>query len=620
MEDYQKYIENVITIRNLSKVVLDEKDDKQAIINKIQSNAKKCYEYKVWNDNFLNDFLFNKEVKDISKEDADNLIKFVNGIFNYTESLDLGISFKVFEKLLEYAKYNNDIKMYIEELYYTGVSLFYLSTKGVDDGDSVFANKIISYFIEGAKYVKDFEKYDSKTRQFIIRCLGNQKISINRLTKEGVYEYYKKYDEAMAVIDSKKYQEIDSSLNWANFIYSMNMDQLAILSYLRNYDDEYVANRVLDAATYVYNKNLNEDDSRLQNWRIDYFYKAALYHAGKLEVKELVDDLLKVVYNTDFNDISITGLKKNLSAKYYLLFYANKLESKDKEILNPIIQKQIKNTYKYLDQLPGEYYRHTMSEAVRNLVEMQADVSENDKSDMMNYIVAFHKPTYVHSLMVASLTKALTACMLMRNPEYLIGVLDTTNKEDVLSKSEAILNLAYNCGFYHDVGKNMVMSYININERKLINEEFECIKTHAKSGYDLLIKNKNNENYALAALYHHVFYDGSKGYPDNLEPCPSFIKPIVDILSVADSIDAATDSIGRHYTKPKTLDSLIEEFKTFSGTRYSPSVISLFDDKSVLQYIDNIITNERIIIYLNVYHKGRTYTVSTYLKDNKSDS
>ena len=56
---------------------------------------------------------------------------------------------------------------------------------------------------------------------------------------------------------------------------------------------------------------------------------------------------------------------------------------------------------------------------------------------------------------------------------------------------------------------------------------------------------------ALAALYHHCYYNGKGGYPNDVPSCPPEIKGIVDALSVADSLDAATDNIGRCYNLAK---------------------------------------------------------------------
>lgn len=615
MEEYKQYIENVKTIRNLSKLIIEDNDTNETIINKIKQNAKESYNYKTWDDDFLNRTLYLKHVEDITENEVKVIEDFASETFNYADSLDYGISYKLFELLFNYAKYHNDIPMYIKEAYNCGMALFYLNIKDRENGHSLFKKEITYYFKEGASFIDRFKEFDSETRQYIVRCAGNIKVCINRQTLKGCIEYYKEYDKAMSIINSKELREIDPSLKWDNFYYGMRLDELALLDYVRSSNDEKIASKLLDAAKYVYSQNITDDSSRLQNWRVEYFYYSTLYHNNQITLKELINKLIEIASKANPNDYSMSSISKNLSLKAFVLYYINKLNEKDKKEYYPTITSFIKEAYKYLDKLPGESYKHNATNAVRDLADIQSELDTSEKTDMMNYIVAFHKPTYVHSLMVAEISKALTACLLMNNPESLIGVLNLNSKEEILKNADKLINLAYNCGIYHDVGKNTVMSYININERKLIEEEFRCIKTHANSGFELLAKNKKNECFALAALYHHVYYDGKGGYPENLEMCPSFIKPIVDILSVADSIDAATDSIGRHYKYPKTLDALIEEFKAQKGTRYAPFVVDLFDNKDVRKRIDTIINVERLSIYMNVYHKGKTYTISTYSKE-----
>ena len=49
----------------------------------------------------------------------------------------------------------------------------------------------------------------------------------------------------------------------------------------------------------------------------------------------------------------------------------------------------------------------------------------------------------------------------------------------------------------------------------------------------------------------------------------------MDALTVADSLDAATDNIGRCYTMAKPVDTLLGEFRAQRGTRYAPEVVAL---------------------------------------------
>ena len=109
---------------------------------------------------------------------------------------------------------------------------------------------------------------------------------------------------------------------------------------------------------------------------------------------------------------------------------------------------------------------------------------------------------------------------------------------------------------------------------------------------------------APAALYHHCYYNGKGGYPNDVPSCPPEIKGIVDALSVADSLDAATDSIGRCYNLAKPFRTLLEELRVQSGTRYAPNVVALFEDERFCQQLAENTDAERKRVYLQVYHAG----------------
>ena len=74
-----------------------------------------------------------------------------------------------------------------------------------------------------------------------------------------------------------------------------------------------------------------------------------------------------------------------------------------------------------------------------------------------------------------------------------------------------------------------------------------------------------------------------------------------NILEAADCIDAATDRIGRSYSKGKSLDDVIREFKKGSGTRYAPYVVDLFSDNDVISDIKAILDNGRKENYKKAY-------------------
>ena len=75
----------------------------------------------------------------------------------------------------------------------------------------------------------------------------------------------------------------------------------------------------------------------------------------------------------------------------------------------------------------------------------------------------------------------------------------------------------------------------------------------------------------------------------------------MDIISVADCLDAGTDNIGRCYAASKTVDMLIEELKKGGGTRYAPYVVKIFDDEEFCKKLKREINRNRRRIYTKIY-------------------
>lgn len=91
-------------------------------------------------------------------------------------------------------------------------------------------------------------------------------------------------------------------------------------------------------------------------------------------------------------------------------------------------------------------------------------------------------------------------------------------------------------GLFHDLGKMWVPVEILNAPRRLTDEEFAIMKTHARLSRDALTSVKGIEpEIVLGAGQHHERHDGS-GYPDQL--VGSNISPFGRILSVVDCYDA----------------------------------------------------------------------------------
>ena len=75
----------------------------------------------------------------------------------------------------------------------------------------------------------------------------------------------------------------------------------------------------------------------------------------------------------------------------------------------------------------------------------------------------------------------------------------------------------------------------------------------------------------------------------------------MNILTIADCIDAATDNIGRPYGMGKTLEDLIAEFDRDKEIRYSGYISGLLHKEEIQCKINHVIYDRRREIYCDIY-------------------
>lgn len=606
-QKWERYIQNLRQVRTLSHPQFQPETAPEVLLEAIQGNAVRCFDRMKENNALLGELVYTRDAKTLSDDDIAELEEAAGRLFNYANSEDCGVAYKIHELLLKAARFRDNVPMIIRELYYNGITLHYINVRDEDHDVNLLWPRIHAFFLEGANYIARYEELDKETRQYVIRCVGNIRMAVSRRTKENCRRYQELFETALRIIESPYYQEMDPDIPWQRYIYAMHMDQMTELAYLRENDDPMVAERVLRSATYVYeHQNANRgEESRLQNWRVSYFYHAALYHAGKGTARAVVEDLLEIIDQTGEQDHSPDGINRNLTGAAYLFNYEAFLSAQDRAELADRIAQERAAAHRYLDEMPSNEYPRVASVAVRELILVQSDREKSDNRKILESILSGHRPTYVHSTMVAHLTRVLLRRMVETNPAALIGLMGCKTAAEVQARKPELLQTAYDCGLYHDVGKSAVIMYIDTNSRSLLEEEFCCIQSHPVIGYGLLREAGYEEHLAPAALYHHCFYNGRGGYPREVPPCPQNIKGIVDVLTVADALDAATDNIGRCYNRAKPLRTLVGELQAQSGTRYAPNVVALFRDETFCEALAQKLDAERKKVYLQAYHAAK---------------
>ena len=123
-------------------------------------------------------------------------------------------------------------------------------------------------------------------------------------------------------------------------------------------------------------------------------------------------------------------------------------------------------------------------------------------------------------------------------------------------------------GLVHDVGKVEIPSEILSKPGRLSPLEFELIKTHAGSSYDILREIDFPWPVAEIARQHHEKLDGS-GYPRGLKGDEILLE--ARILTVADVVEAMASH--RPYRPSLGLEAALGEIERNSGILYDPVVV-----------------------------------------------
>lgn len=332
----------------------------------------------------------------------------------------------------------------------------------------------------------------------------------------------------------------------------------------------------------------------------------ARYQSGKIGVEEYRNILLKEYEDRRTDLYNIDGLANNIEIPISYLYTI------DRENITVRQQNLIENMYRnilsYLFHMPkvGTFYEllDCYAPLLLNFIEFPGGMTFENM--MLNSFAACHPPTYIHTIMVANISRTLGLHLLRKDPTLFIGLCGCKTKADVIQSRNKIENYIYHAAICHDCGKLIIIDTVYIYGRRLLDREFETIKQHPALGALMLNMHDSTKEYADVALMHHKWYDGTKGYPMEAEFPEGGLKTVIDIVTCADCMDAATDSVGRSYNKGKTLDDYLEEVKEGAGTRYAAYLYDLLNDKDTREDIDYLLNEGRIEAYRGTWQLLKT--------------
>lgn len=314
----------------------------------------------------------------------------------------------------------------------------------------------------------------------------------------------------------------------------------------------------------------------------DYSYEKFNYNdINLIDYYDTLDDIIGGLI--DYYDDNLSNNLKDIIIKYVY---------KHKELLS-------KASYSYFTSESNYMVYRFYQKAYRLLGNI------DNKIDFILSVIMYREPiTYIHSLMVKSISSLICNKLIDNKPELFLDTFDFKNIDDVKRNKDKIIKYIENASLLHDVGKTTCVRVIKTQTRRLDDVEFNIIKKHPENGRKVLCNDSDFKNYYDIIEGHHKFYDGSYGYPKEFDNTKSEFKIYIDIVSIADSCDAATDIYGRNYTNGKTFNNLLDELKKDSCVKYNPNIVDyISSDTNLINELIKLTTDGRIDVYDYVYSK-----------------
>lgn len=123
----------------------------------------------------------------------------------------------------------------------------------------------------------------------------------------------------------------------------------------------------------------------------------------------------------------------------------------------------------------------------------------------------------------------------------------------------------------HDIGKIGIPLEILNKPGKLVEQEWEVLRTHPQKGYQIATSTDELRPIADMILYHHERWDG-KGYPEGLSG--ENIPVLSRIIAIVDAYDAMVND--RSYRKALSPEKAQAELVDNAGTQFDPELVRKF--------------------------------------------
>jgi len=550
---------------------------------------------------------------------ADDFFTLAQELFTLQKSLDMGLSLEIHKELAKWAKANEDIDREIRSHYWAGIAYHQFNDRRKRLGNEGLMRRTLAHFQAGAAFKDQYFNIESKeTRMYINRCLGNiyiihQNRSSENDMNKSIADFKKAYAAAISFWNDEKVRGHDPDFPWEAFITNAAQNICTWIAMLRVQPPH---ERDMELAQMVYEgyEHLTQHDTTnyISKWwpksRSGYVGINVRYIMNEISLDAAIEELYEIYDNSDRNDYSTDGLFVNITVPVVIIHLLEASDQATKEEIEKEAGIVINQMANFCKSIPSGVDRWAFNRHIAVAANyFSKALSFDHYLDMLLNLTTYtHMHTYVHSSMVKMLTQTLAAHFIEHEPEQLIGICETKTAEDVRAKSDEIVELLGRAALCHDIGKVSFMDAVVLTSRPLYDFEFATIKEH--TSMSKLIKAENHKMKLIRDVIggHHMWYDCKGGYYNGLCRRSNRHKFALYLVSVADSIDAATDSVGRSYAKAKTLAQVTDEIQNQAGTRYCPTIAQALKNPNLIKKIQAILDKQRQNLYHQAYNHVRT--------------
>lgn len=529
-------------------------------------------------------------------------------LFNGRDGLDVGQFCLIHRSLLGLARQKGDRKGIIRELYWLGIGYhaFYGSRlAGVgEERSAAYLNAMRLCFAEAAAYLKYFDEIqDTETRGYIMRSLANVAMGASYSVSARITLLKR----ALQVFQDPYYREKEPGLPWDRYVRQTHLLMTSGISH----DGKQAmmpqdVSEIMESAHIIYHDREEEAEKTGEPLPAQQVFRTASieYFCGILSLDTFLSTLERQMDAADVHSFSDENAYRLISLPAFYCVYL----SMHRESLPPresYLAELYRRIMDYMDSAPEEREDDLLFLYLRQLASafVEAEHAIPYGVFLARVLGRFAPEIYIHSNRVAEGAAVLCGIIMDEEPAFFDDIDFIRDIPDRQEKRETVLAYARGCGEFHDVGKINFLELYTRTARQWLEEEYAIARLHTVRGGAMLSERESTRRYAPAALGHHAWYDGSRGYPDSYHRLECRSRQMVDVIALVDWLVSAPETGKLRRGRDITFDGAVEEAIQLEGRRFSPLLTARLRDAAVVEQIKAALEQGRQDAYRKLYER-----------------